>query len=936
MRLSKFPVDGSVEQIVPPEARVIVLLSDRNDLFDADATRLHSFQYLSRSARSMVWLTAGGIVTGEDPRGAFMLGLLRVIATENPAGRFFSINIEGRGSFDQGGNDLARSIVEKEVALQRDAGKELDAGEESTDSEFVWQDGCLWVSRVVPDAGLGEYAEPTKTLSRQGLDVLAVDSRGPVRVAFETAGILNSLYFRPYTELLQPLPDDHVDVKIAAVGLSLRDVAVATGRSNATGCSLSSEYAGVVTKVGAKVTGLSVGDRIYGVGKGLLGNYERVPAAFAQKLESVHGLVESATIPLSFMSAVYAFEYVARLRKGHRVLIQSAAGDLGLAAVQVARVKGAEVFVVADAADEVAVLVDTIGIPRDCVFLWPQDRGRLRRIARASDKQGFNVILNTMAKGDSLHHSLQMLAPLGHLIEMCGDGGVQGFERAGLGGFEFAQKNANLSSFDLIAVLDSDPELGRELMETVQNLRQTGQITPIRPVSVSTVANLDQTLLDFSKKTPTGKVVVSFQDPDSTVKILRQPQVATFDPEARYIITGGFGGLGRGIIRWMADRGAQEFVVLSRRAANTPAARMLIHDMMLRGVHIEAVPCDVSKRNQVVQVISGISKATSQRPIKGVVHAVLSLSDLTFDKLTIEQWRSGTVAKTKGTINLHEATLEHPLDFFVLLTSTETVWAPATQAAYIAADNFAAYFARYRRRLGLPASTVSYGFVSDLGSDYRETSHGTEDLYARNLAATMTESQALATLEPAFLKAKAEVGTGAPKEWVGRQHDPLSEATFFTCLSPLDLAALNSTHVPRWHRDGRVALLLRAVRDARRHSLDGPSGDELDGNAADSTAQLRRAFDEAIRVGPGGRAAAVELVTQGICKAISEMLFIDPGSVNPARTVAEHGVDSLIAAELRSWFHRALRKNLRNLLDSHTSIGKLAEEIVNEALAGGE
>ena len=269
-----------------------------------------------------------------------------------------------------------------------------------------------------------------------------------------------------------------------------------------------------------------------------------------------------------------------------------------------------------------------------------------------------------------------------------------------------------------------------------------------------------------------------------------------------------------------------------------------------------------------------------------------------------------------------------------MLTSTETIWAPPTQAAYIAADNFATYFARFRRAQGLPASTVSYGFVHDLGSDYRATSHGTEDMYARNLAATMTEHQALATLEPAFVNSKQDQDR---EGWAATHpHDPLSAATYFTCLDPLELASKTSTNVPRWHRDGRVALLMRAVADARRHADSSNAAAAGEGGDHGESAMIRRrrAFDEAIKVGAEGRDAAVALVTEGVCDAIAEMLFIDVGNVNPGKSVAEHGVDSLIAAELRNWFLQALRADMRNLLDSTTSIKGLAEGIVDNALAG--
>ncbi|KAL8922865.1 MAG: hypothetical protein Q9172_003405 [Xanthocarpia lactea] len=909
------PIDTAVEA-VPTNARVVSFLSSKSDLFDSDERRLKCFQHLAQS-KSMVWLTPGGIVKGQNPRGAFMTGLLRVIATENPAGRFLSINTEGDG-FERGNDDLVRGAVNNEFVLQNER-----LGEGSTDSEFAWQDGCMWVSRVVPDTGLGEYSETSKTPTRQGFQMLPIDSHGPIRADFEAAGILNSLYFRPYTELLQPLPDDYIDVKVAAVGLNWRDVAMATSRNILASSNLSSEYAGIVTKVGPKVAGLSVGDRVYGLGRGHFGNHERVPAAFAQKLRPTDDFVEAATMPLVYMSAIYALEYLVRLRKGDRVLIQSASGGLGLAAIQIARDRGAEIFATVGTPDKVSFLANSLGISIDHIFS-SRDPENLSRVARAIGKGGFDVILSTVAEGDSLYQSLKALAPMGHLIDV---GRVDVLKSKQLG-LELFQKNANFSSFDLNVVVDNDPDLGSQLMKTVNELYRTGRITPIRPYSVFDVSELDQALLSFSQGMHIGKLAVSFQDPKSNIKLLQQPQSATFDPEARYVITGGFGGLGRSIVKWMVDHGAHDFVLLSRRGATTPAAQVFLDDLRDRGVRIEAIACDVSKRTDVVQAFQKISAAN--RPVKGVVNAALSLSDLSFNKLTHDQWCSGVAAKSQGTENLHEATVAMPLDFFVMITSTESIWAPPTQAAYIAADNFQTYFARYRRRLGLPASTVSYGFVIDVGSDFRETSHGTEAMYARNLVSTITEHQMLAALEPAFLEPQGS------SQWIGQQHDPLSAATTFTCLNPLDLAGLTSSNEPWWHRDGRVSLIMRAMNDARRHTLIG-TGDGIDGEAdksASGTAYLRRAFDNAIKAGPDARATTVDLVTDSVTKTIAEMLFITPESVDLSKSVADHGVDSLISVELSNWFHEALGATLKNVLDSQTSIRMLAEQTVDKALSG--
>ena len=138
--------------------------------------------------------------------------------------------------------------------------------------------------------------------------------QGAVQAAFERPGVLNSLRFMPYKELLQPLPPGFIDVSVAAIGVNWRDLDYWSGRLD--GNNLSSEYTGIVTAVGARVSSLKIGDRVYGLGKGQFGNYIRVPAAFASKLRLGNDIVQIATMPLAYTTAIYAFNHVAYLKKG--------------------------------------------------------------------------------------------------------------------------------------------------------------------------------------------------------------------------------------------------------------------------------------------------------------------------------------------------------------------------------------------------------------------------------------------------------------------------------------------------------------------------------------------------------------------------------------------------------------------------------------------
>lgn len=427
-----------------------------------------------------------------------------------------------------------------------------------------------------------------------------------------------------------------------------------------------------------------------------------------------------------------------------------------------------------------------------------------------------------------------------------------------------------------------------------------------------------------------------------------------FDPEARYIIVGGLSGLGRSIVRWMCYRGARDLVVWSRSGASnlSPEAVALIDELAGQDVRVQPVACDVSKREQVMR---GVQDASSDRTVRGVLNFAVSYQDISFDKMTAEKFHQGMAAKVFGTKHLHEATALLPLDFFVMTSSLGTVYAFPTQSTYLAANNFLDYFARYRRRCGLPASTVSLGFINDLGALTQDSV--TVNLFVRTKGQTVTGSQVLRLLEPAFLSNNNN-HRDAHRQWLGRSQDPLSEANIVTGIDPAVLAAMrqdeaktaktssSSGSVPRWYHDARVSLMLRAVDDGWRHHAgdDATRGMQDMDDAADKSpaAQLLRQFKISINkisdVDGGDhteeRRKTVAFVTEAIRATVAEMLFIDTSAVNVVNTVADHGIDSLLAAEFRNWVHAAFGKNISmlDLLDVRTTINALAVRIVDEAL----
>ncbi|KAI3322817.1 KR domain-containing protein, partial [Xylariaceae sp. AK1471] len=912
------------ETSLPFSSRAIAFLGDGKLLLEISEECLRSLQNLVRNTSSLTCITFCGFLKGENPDGAVAAGLLRTVGTENPGTSFLSIDIHP----DEVQHKLLPSAL---VALQLSL-QNADTSQ-ATDREYVWQDGMLWVSRLVPDTTLMERSRLVDKPS--GGEKLGFDRHGPVQAAFETPGLFSSLYFKPYEEHWRALPDDWIQVKVTAVGLNWKDLAVASGRVDQN--ALSSECSGIVKKVGAAVANVAIGDKVYGYARGRMGNYVLTPSKFVQRLQADDDLVGAATMPVVYMTALYAFEHVTRVRTGDRVLVHSATGGLGLAAIQVARSMGAEVFATVGSFEKANHLVATVGIQASRIFS-SRDLEDIPELLKASGGRGFDVILGT-ASGDMLYESIGLLAPLGRYIDV-GRVDVQNSMSLGL---ELFQKGITFSSFDLSVVIASNPELGQILMESVHKHYRAGCIIPIRPLSVFDVSKLDQALLKFSKGTHIGKFVITFQDPDSLVKMAPPTRHAQFSSEAQYVVVGGFGALGKSIINFMVERGGRYFTILSRHSPSGSDVDSFLSCMTSRGVTVQQIMGDISDQTSATLAIEQIS---ALRPIKGIVHAAASYEALSFDKLTATEWNSGLAAKVIGSRNLNHATQGIALDFFIMLTSISSFGALATQGQYTAANNFQELFARYRRRQGLQASTISFGLV--LGVGYVGTNTTTINTMVRNKIVCQSEHDFLKLLEPAFFGDVYDGMSEVAEPWFGAVEDPLSAVNIVTGLDPVAIATEERQGATanrglgevktRWQLDARASHIMRWVDDAKTHWTDTTDGG-LNNNrqlehVETALAHLRQQFEDAVAAGEAQRVRTEALVSTAIAKAVAEMLFIDASGVDSGEAVAKYGVDSLIAAELRNWFRTIFHVDISmlDLLDAQTSMKNLASRIVNSAL----
>lgn len=398
---------------------------------------------------------------------------------------------------------------------------------------------------------------------------------------------------------------------------------------------------------------------------------------------------------------------------------------------------------------------------------------------------------------------------------------------------------------------------------------------------------------------------------------------ASFHPDAVYVIIGGMGGLGRSIVPWMVQRGARKLLILSRSGAPSKDAAMMIEDLEMRQVFIRFLSCDITSKEQVRKALKIASDYGS---IKGVLHAAVVFEDRLYEKLTHAQWKHGLSAKVNGTINLHKVTLELSLslDFFIMTSSFEAVVALPTQSAYCAANSFQDAFARYRRAQGLPACAIAFGLVTEIGEVGQKSK--TRDLIYKNHLYRTGELGFLRLLEAAFFN---------PPECTQTWHnfDPLGEAQITTCIEPSQLAKEakknhgNSIQLPRWHSDKKFSHILQSMNDyldSEKNSKEQPQAMKA------MEAVVITTLDDAIRKDLLDEAAQV--VIGAIIERTSTLLAVERDKIHGAKSVAEYGVDSLVAVELRSWLGSTFQTtiSLLKLLDESLSIRDLGHYIVDE------
>jgi acyl transferase domain-containing protein/NADPH:quinone reductase-like Zn-dependent oxidoreductase len=472
-----------------------------------------------------------------------------------------------------------------------------------------------------------------------------------------------------------------VTVEVHAAGLNFRDVLNVLGAYPGAPGALGGEIAGVVTQVGDGVEHLHAGDRVFGLVSGGLASRVIGPAMLLKPIPAGLGFAEAATIAVAFATALAAFE-LAELKAGERVLIHAGAGGVGLAAIQLARTMGAEVYATASAPKQ--AYVRSLGVRQ---VEDSRSTGFAKAIRSATAGQGVEVVLNSLTSAGFIEASLACLGAKGRFVEI-GKRNIWSPAQMGM-----ARPDVTYHVLALDDWMARTPERVSAVLDRVVAQFALGGLMPLRrelfPLSAAPAA-----MRRMQQAQHMGKIV-----------FLLDP--VHIRAEASYLVTGGLGALGLEAAVWLARLGARHIVLVSRRGPTAAVAARLKALETETGCILVHAQADVAEAEQVEAFIGRFGEVFP--PLGGLIHAAGILDD---GVLTEQHWvRFESVLRPKvlGAWNLHRATLSRPLDFFLLYSSVAATLGAPAQSNYAAANSFLDGLAAYRRSQGLVGSSVAFG-----------------------------------------------------------------------------------------------------------------------------------------------------------------------------------------------------------------------------------
>jgi len=572
-----------------------------------DSVTFEKVRSLLVNSMGIFWIGCGGAVDAQRPLWAETTGLLRTFRREDQNKRCIQLDFEVTS--DPWARDKISHIMH---VFEESFDYNIANSNRNMDWEYAVKDSMLHVPRIYPDVAQDRACSG----STPAAEPRAWHKRGKDLVVFQ-----DSINFAEVPEMVDPVPSGMVEVETKAFGLNFQDVMLATGLVQDV-LIRTHEAAGIVKRLGpgTEQSGLRVGDRVCGAFRGSFASTSRawwtniieIPTDVKMSWE------EAAAFPTAYLTAHVGFCHIARLEPRERVLIHSAAGGVGQAAIMLAQHIGAEVFVTCGKEDKRRLLIERYNIPEDHIFN-SRDASFASGVMAQTNGQGVDVVLNSLA-GPLLKATWECMARFGRFVEI-GKVDFHGAKHLDMTPFG---RNVTLAGVDLVQYSELKGMVIHDALVDLMSLYRCGQIKSLHPITPFSISEMGEAMEQMQTGLHMGKLVLAVKPDDIVGVVPRAPSLDLANMDITHLIVGGLRGVGHAIALWMMEKGAKHMLCVSRNALSHPNLPALQKKAKEHGCTLVVRNCDVADEKGFLELLESVKKLNLP-PVRGVLQAAMVL-----------------------------------------------------------------------------------------------------------------------------------------------------------------------------------------------------------------------------------------------------------------------------------------------------------------------
>ncbi|KAM5456327.1 Type I Iterative PKS [Microsporum audouinii] len=828
-----------------------------------------SFEALKKmvsSGASILWLTAG-VNEAKCTLGAMVSGFLRVVRNEQKMSELSLLDFDKSQTLES----IAKTVIDIATAPH--------SADLPPDNEYWLHKGVCYISRIVPNEDINTRMTPDEAGYEMPLPrgkLLRATLAGG-KATFRQSDILERM----------PIKANEVEIQIENLDFHLQDLQTA-----AEGPRL---VTGTVVDVGQAVDNSLLSKTVITYTSNPYDTIVRTPEIMCVECSPTAAQRLLYSLPDICQAANVLQSVPGPIDEKHIFLLPSA-NSMAPSFATLSRAQGFKVTVVAEGK------VGSEETARDSFTTTPiLDVSDLAQVNRTMVDAGSSLVV-VAQDYSALTQGIWTRIPPGAWLVLCESNQARLSASPDVNPFN---RGAHFCVTSTGSTLDTDPQSMAKILRSAVTMIEKEANSSITPQSVVSIGTLEE-----ASQIAAGRSVLAYNYGDDVATVFPSAFQLRFSPDDVYLLVGCLGGLGRSLTSWMISRGAKHFAFISRSADDKPEAAQLIKTIKEAGAIPQVFRGDASKLSDVSHVIATV---TSERRIRGVIHAAMVLQDAILGpNMTTEKFKTVLAPKVDGAQTLHHALKDHGLDFFVMTSSISATVGQPGQSNYAAANSFLDNLAWQRNLNGLPATSLILPMI--LGVGVVAESDTLENQIARTGMYGINEREMLRGFEAAMSQPIPKPGSDVTAT--------RANSAIILGLDPTRLAAaLAAANDIGWAQGLRFSSLQPLI-DTATSGQGGNGTDGASGTCAEQaiSAAAQGEYDEAISI----------IATHIIQKCASILVKSVEDFELDGPCIGDYGLDSMIGAELRNWLFKQFGLNIafQDLLATTLTFKGLSELVL--------